>query len=219
MEVCARCGFGSGPGDGERAFVAGSGSFAAEVADWARALGWHVAGLVEMLDSSRVGSTLHGLPVVGLDSANGAPVALGIGGDRRQCWDLLAARGWRPLTLVHPSASLAADVRVGAGATIGPRAVVGAGTEIAEQAIISRGALIGHHALVGAYSTLNPGVNIGGNTSIGDGAFLGMGATVINGICIGDGAVVGAGALVLRDVEAGTRVQGSPARAFTPAAP
>ncbi len=215
MEVCARCGIGV-PGDGDIALVAGSGSFAAEVADWARALNWQLAGLVEMLDGSRVGSTRHGLPVVGLDSGGGAPVALGVGGDRRQSWGLLAASGWHPLTLVHPSAVLAADVGVGAGATIGPRAVVGAGTEIGEQAIISRGALVGHHVRVGAYSTLNPGVNIGGNTRIGEDAFIGMGATVINGIGVGDGATVGAGALVLHDVEAGTRVQGAPAQTFQP---
>jgi len=205
---------------GEVAFVAGSGSFAAEVADWAGAAALKVAGLVEMRDASRIGSTRYGFPVVGLKpDAGGGQVVLGLGGDRRASWDRLAAGGWNALALVHPSSSLASDVNVGAGATIGPRAVVGYGTEIAAQAIISRGALVGHHVRVGAYSTLNPGVNIGGNTTIGDDAFVGMGATVLNGVTVGDRAVIGAGALVLRDVEPGMRVQGVPAGPFEERSP
>jgi acetyltransferase-like isoleucine patch superfamily enzyme len=64
---------------------------------------------------------------------------------------------------------------------------------------------------------LNPGANVGGNTRIGDGAVLGMSATVVNGVEVGAGAVVAAGAVVVRPVEPQTRVQGVPARVFSPA--
>ena len=198
------------------AFIAGTGSFAAEVADWASAAGIEVLGLIELLDERRVGTTLHGFRVVALDPDRaGARAVIGAGGDRRALWRELAARGWSPRTVVHPTAALAASVELGPGALVGPRAVIGAATIVGEQTILSRGVLVGHHVEIAAFATLNPGVNVGGNTSIGDGAFLGIGATVVDGVRVGDGATVAAGAVVLRDVEVGARVQGIPARAVT----
>jgi sugar O-acyltransferase (sialic acid O-acetyltransferase NeuD family) len=196
--------------------VAGTGSFAAEISDWAAAAGIWVLGLIEMLDAQRVGGVQAGLPVVGLELPRpGACAVLGLGGDRRDEWNRLVAHGWTPMTVVHPSASLAADARIGAGVTIGPLAVVGAASVVGDQTIISRGVLVGHHVSVGAFATLNPGVNIGGNAAIGSGAFIGMGATVVNGVTIGERALIAAGALVLSDVDAATRVQGVPARAVS----
>jgi len=193
--------------------VAGTGSFAAEISDWTGAAGIKVLGLIEMLDDQRVGRVQHGFPVVGVElSRTGTLAVLGLGGDRREAWNRLAAHGWLPITVVHPAASLAADARIGAGITIGPRAVVGAASVLEDHAIISRGVLIGHHVRVGPFATVNPGVNIGGNATIGSDAFLGMGATVVNGVSVGERAVIAAGAVVLRDVDAATRVQGVPAK-------
>ena len=200
-------------------FIAGTGSFAVEIADWARAAGHRVVGLVELLDDSRIGTRRHGLDVSGAEAAPaGARVVLGSGGDRRAAWERLEAGGWRPCGLVHPTAVLAADATVEAGATIGPVAVLGASSLIGRHALVSRGALVGHHVDVGAFSVLSPGTNIGGNTTIGDDVLVGIGATVVNGCSIGAGAVIAAGAIVLRDVEPGTRVQGVPARPFAPSA-
>jgi len=194
-------------------YVAGTGSFAAELADWARAAGLEVEGLVELVDDARVGSTVHGLRVVGAGRAGRAAVVIGLGGDRRERWRRLEGGGWEAAApLVHPAASLAADVRLAPGAAVGPGAVIGSGSSLGEHALVSRGVLVGHHVSVGAFATLNPGVNVGGNTAIGEGAFLGIGAVVSNGRRVGPGAVVAAGAVVVGDVPDGARVQGVPAR-------
>jgi sugar O-acyltransferase (sialic acid O-acetyltransferase NeuD family) len=194
-------------------FVAGTGSFAAEISDWVTAAGLQVMGLIEMLADHTTAEERHGLPVVGLDPPQpGAAAILGLGGSRREAWERLAARGWAPVTVVHPAASIALDVRLGAGVTIGPLAVVGTASELGDHAIASRGTLIGHHAHIGAFVTVNPGANIGGNSVIGAEAFVGMGATVVNGVTVGDRALLAAGALVLGDVDADARVQGVPAR-------
>jgi maltose O-acetyltransferase len=48
--------------------------------------------------------------------------------------------------------------------------------------------------------------------SIGEDVWIGGGAILLPGVTVGDGAIVGAGAVVTRDVAAGARVVGSPAR-------
>jgi sugar O-acyltransferase (sialic acid O-acetyltransferase NeuD family) len=199
-----------------RLYVAGTGSFALEVAEYARASGREVAGLLELVDPSRIGETIHELPVVAPEAGTGEAV-LGLGGDRSELWSLLAEHGWRPASVVHPAALVSPSARLGEGCLIGPGAVVGAAAELGRQAMVARGALVGHHASIGEGAVLNPGANIGGNARLGNGAVLGMGAIVVNGIDVGAGAIVAAGAVVVRPVAPATRVQGVPARTFSPA--
>ena len=70
--------------------IAGTGSFAAEIAGWVAEAGIEVGGLIELQDRARVGSNVHGLPVVALDGPPPEGTAiLGLGGDRRRtggCW-------------------------------------------------------------------------------------------------------------------------------------
>lgn len=197
-------------------YVAGTGSFALEVIEYARASGLEVVGLIELVDPNRIGATVHGLPVVGPGTAPGEAV-VGLGGDRLELWSLLGERGWRAATIVHPTAHVSPSARLGAGCVVGPQAVVGAAAELGAHVIVARGALVGHHTQIGDGAVLNPGANVGGNARLGDGALLAMGAIVANGIQVGAGAVVAAGAVVVRPVAPATRVQGVPARTFTPA--
>jgi sugar O-acyltransferase (sialic acid O-acetyltransferase NeuD family) len=200
--------------------VAGTGSFALEVVEYAHAAGDRVSGLIELLDPSRVGTEVHGLPVRAPDDPCGrdARAVVGAGGDRLELWSRLAAYGWSPATVVHPGAQVSASARLGDGCVIAPGAVLGAASELGEHVLVGRGALVGHHTVLGAGVTLNPGANVAGNARVGPGAAIGMGALVANGLEVGAGAVVAAGAAVVRDVDAGIRVQGVPARPYDGAA-
>jgi UDP-perosamine 4-acetyltransferase len=196
-----------------RIFLAGTGSFASEVSDWARAAGLVVEGVIELQRRERVGQRFHGLEAIDLDDAPaGGRAMIAVGGDRRAVADALAAGGWRVTGLCHPRASLARDVALDPAATVGPMAVIGSKARIGPDTILNRGAMVGHHAEIQRGATLNPGVNIGGHAHIGAGSFLGMGCTVANGIRVGEEAVVAAGAVVVEDVADGVRVQGVPAR-------
>jgi sugar O-acyltransferase (sialic acid O-acetyltransferase NeuD family) len=197
-------------------YVAGTGSFALEVVEYARACGHEVIGLVELVDAGRVGGAAHELPVVGPESVTGTAV-LGLGGDRLALWSLLAEHGWSTATVVHPTAYVSPSAQLAEGCLVGPAAVIGAAGELGPHSLVARGALVGHHARIGAGAVLNPGANIGGNARLGEGAVLGMGAVVVNGVEVGAGAVVAAGAVVVRPVEPATRVQGVPARVFSSA--
>jgi sugar O-acyltransferase (sialic acid O-acetyltransferase NeuD family) len=195
--------------------IAGTGSFALEVVEYAVDAGWRVAGLIELMDPERVGTVIHGLPV--RDAADAGLGAIGAGGDRNAIWEPLAEAGWRAATVVHPTAHVSPSASLAPGCVIAPAAVVAAASALGAHVLIGRGALVGHHTRLADGVVLNPGANVAGHVAIGAGARIGMGAVVADHLSIGEDAVVAAGAVVVRDVPAGARVQGVPARAFEPA--
>ena len=177
-------------------YVAGTGSFALELVEYARDAGFAVRGLIELVDDGRVGGRIHDLEVVAVDGPARGAFVIGAGGDRQEHATRLEAAGWEPGTVVAPGV------------------VLGAASELGAHVLVGRGSLVGHHVSVAPAATLNPGSNVAGNVRIGARAVIGMGAVVANGLEVGAGAVVAAGAVVVRDVDAGARVQGVPARAF-----
>ncbi|UTS80125.1 sugar O-acetyltransferase [Phaeobacter piscinae] len=58
------------------------------------------------------------------------------------------------------------------------------------------------------------GLEVARPVTLGSDVWIGGGAIILPGVTIDDGAIVGAGAVVTRDVEAGVRVVGNPARAL-----
>lgn len=196
-------------------YLAGSGSFAAEIADWAGDAGWKVLGLIELLDLERVGGTTDGHLVVGLDPPpGGGRAVVAMGGSRSEHWALVEGHGWTAATVVHPTAHVSSRATLGPGCVVGPQAVIGSGTTIGAHTLASRGALVGHHCQIGAFASLMPGANLGGHARVGDDTVVGMGATIVNGGDVGERATVAAGAVVLGVVADGSRVQGVPAREF-----
>lgn len=198
-------------------YVAGTGSYAAEIVEFAQACGFEVPALIELINPERVGNTVHGLPVIAANELPfvGARATLATGSNRMETWALLAKNGWLAATVVHPSAYVSVSATIAAGCIVGPACVLGAQTTLAEHVLLGRGALVGHHVTVGAGAALNPGANIAGNVTIGAGAIVGMGAIVVNGLTVGERAIIAGGAVVVRDVADDTRVQGVRAREYT----
>jgi len=200
----------------EAVWIAGTRSFAAEVAGYAREAGLELAGLLEPSDRDRAKGRVHGLPVAWLEDAGAEAGALALvaTGDRRrrEVAARVEAAGFRSATLVHPAAHVPRSTEIGPGTIVGPGAVIGTDVRIGSQVVVGRGSLVGHHTQLADFATLGPGANVAGNSRVASDAFLGMGAVVRDHVTVGCGAVVAMGAVVVRDVEPGAEVRGLPAR-------
>ena len=197
-------------------YIAGTRTFAAEVADLAADAGFAVRGLLEPYDRTRTGP-IHELPVTWLEDAAPGLVVVGTGErDRRAIVERLTAAGFEFATLVHPRAHVSRTTSIGPGSVVSAGVVVGARTAIGSQVVLGRGALIGHHTEIGDFSTINPGANVAGNVVVGEDAFIGLGAVVRDHLAVGAAALVAAGAVVVGEVEPGAQVRGLPARVHDP---
>lgn len=133
-------------------------------------------------------------------------------GPRARLFDMALACGLRPLTVIHPSASVSRWARIGDGAQVLPRSVVNALAELGVGVIVNSGAVVEHDCQIGDHVHVATGAVLASTVRVGRRAHIGAGATIRQGIQIGEGAVVGAGAVVVKDVAAGQVVVGVPAR-------
>jgi sugar O-acyltransferase (sialic acid O-acetyltransferase NeuD family) len=193
------------------------------VLDIVRCEGRHeVTGFLDD-DASRHGAEIDGLPVMGgsdrfaalhADGVRGIAFALGSNRGRHALLERARAAGLEPISVVHPRATIAAGVHIGAGVWIAAGAIVNPGATIGDGAVINTGATIDHDCRIGDYANISPGCHLSGRTTIGRYAFLGTGAITLPDAVVGDDAIVGAGAVVLKSVPAGGTVAGVPARAL-----
>jgi sugar O-acyltransferase (sialic acid O-acetyltransferase NeuD family) len=179
-----------------------------------------VLGLLDH-DSTRWGQNMLGCPILGGDGelgiygATNFVVAVGSLGDtglRRRLWQRGMDAGLEPLAVIAPSATVSQWAQIGAGAQIMPGAIVNAGAQLGEGVILNSGALVEHDCVIGDFCHVASGATLAGAVVLESDVHIGAGAVVRQGIRIGIGALVGAAAGVVKDVPAGAKVAGVPAK-------
>jgi acetyltransferase EpsM len=210
-----------GATDRRRLVFVGGGEHALVVLDAAHLqTGWDVVGFIDPRPSPELqhrGIVWWGDDDAGTARLSNESVLLTVGGPasiavRRA----LAKRYSAPLrcewaTVIHPSATVAGDVAIGAGTAILAQAVVNPGARIGAHAIINTGVIVEHNVELGTNVQVGPGAVIGGGVTVGDDTFIGIGASLRDHIRIGTRAVVGMGSVVIDDVPDDTVVAGAPA--------
>ncbi len=165
-----------------------------------------------------------GVPVLGGDDLLPALAAqgfshfvVGVGSTadttaRANLFRAAVAAGLAPLAVLHPSAWISPSARLGEGCQVLARAVVNTGAVLSDHVLVNTAAVVEHDCEIGDHVHLASGALLCGGVRVGAGAHIGAGAVIRQGLRLGDGALVGAGAVVVRDVPAGARVAGVPAR-------
>ena len=101
---------------------------------------------------------------------------------------------------IHPAAQLAADVIIGAGASVGAYSRIAEGATVngavGESAVIGIGASVGAGAVVGNVSRIGAGASVGAGAVIGSRAIIEDGVQLEAGVTVGDRATVEAGSVI-----------------------
>lgn len=140
-------------------------------------------------------------------------VAIGrCGPDRMTILRLFQSNGVKTPAVIHPSACLSPNSRIGQGSQVLALALVAAEVVIGEACIVNHRASIDHECTLEEGVHVAPGATLCGRVHVGKNVFVGAGAVVLPRLRIGDHATIGAGAIVTRDVPAGATVVGNPAR-------
>lgn len=136
-----------------------------------------------------------------------------IGGDaRRLCIENLVGRGARFINLIHSSARIGSNVKLGEGNIIAAFSSLGADCRIGNYNMIQSYTVIGHDAEIGDFNRIDTHVTCVGGIKIKNETTVHTGAVINHKVTLCDRAKVGACSFVIRSVREGVTVLGVPAK-------
>ncbi len=182
---------------------------------------YEIVGYLDNKNLERKGESFGGATVLGGDEQLDDLIAKGIRNMivaiqnnkvRLRLAELAKTKGFKLVSAIHPSASVAESASIGAGSVVRAQSAIGPQSAIGENCIIGYGAMISHDCSLGRGVHVSSGVNLAGGTRIGECSWIGLGVTVIDPCKVGSHSIVGAGSLVTKDIPDDVVAYGSPAK-------
>lgn len=181
-----------------------------------------IMGITDLLPN-KVNDHINGISVLGKDdiilkySPDSILLVNAIGSvsspeKRKDIYNKFKNYGYSFMTVVHPSATIVNEVKLGEGVQIMASSIIQTGCVIGDNSIVNTGAIVDHDCVIGAHVHVAPGAVLSGGVEVAAMVHIGTGATIIQGIKIGEGSIVGAGAVVIKDIPSGKKVAGNPAK-------
>ena len=136
-----------------------------------------------------------------------------IGGEaRRKCIDSLVDKDAKFINLIHNSARIGTNVKLGIGNIIAAFTSLGADCIVGDYNMIQSYTVIGHDAVIGDYNRIDTHVTCVGGIRINNETTIHTGAVINHKVTIENNAKVGACSFVIRKVKEGDTVLGVPAK-------
>lgn len=134
------------------------------------------------------------------------------GASRRACMEEIIRRGGEFMELIHETARIYQNAKLGKGNFIGAFSVIGNDAVVGDYNMIQSYTVIGHDAHIGNWNRIDTHVTCVGGIVIEDEVNIHTGAVISHNVSVGTGAHVGALSFVIRKVKPGTTVCGNPAK-------
>ncbi len=123
----------------------------------------------------------------------------------------LLARGAAFETLIHPTARVGRNVRVGAGCVLCLHTNFTCDISLGDFVTVNCHSGCGHDARLGSWTTLSSYCDVTGHVQLGEGVFFASSVKTVPSSKVGDWASVGINSSVIMNVKAGASVFGNPA--------
>lgn len=134
------------------------------------------------------------------------------GAARRPCMEEIIGRGGEFMELIHQTARVYTNAKLGKGNFLGAYSVIGNDAVIGDYNMIQSYTVIGHDAKIGNWNRIDTHVTCVGGIVIEDEVNIHTSAVINHNVVVETGAHVGACSFVFRKVKAGTTVMGNPAK-------
>ena len=195
--------------------IVGAGGHAISVANVASSCGMRVVAYV---DDSKSGTEVLGIQVITkqqcIDTYCDENFVIAIGDNSVRELIYKEYKSELPNSkfpsLIHQSAVVGINSRIGNGTVIMPQANVGPNSIIGELCIVNTSSSIDHDCEMQSFSSIAPRVATGGGVNIGVRTAVSIGATIKHGISIGDDVVIGANSYVNKTIDNNIVAYGTP---------
>lgn len=134
------------------------------------------------------------------------------GAARRKCMEEIIDRGGIFCELIHKTARIGTNVKLGKGNFIGAFTTIGADAVVGDYNMIQSYTIIGHDARIGNWNRIDTHVTCVGGIVVEDDVNIHTSAVISHGVRVGNGAHVGACSFVIKKVPASATVFGNPAK-------
>ena len=131
---------------------------------------------------------------------------------KKLCIQKILDRGGDFLTLIHPTAQVSPDTKIGKGCMLSSYVGVGVETTIGDFCLIQSKATIGHDVIVGDFARIDCNVVLIAGVKVGKDVCVHTSSVVNHDVKLGDGSTVGAMSFVIKNVNPGQTVFGNPAK-------
>ncbi|WP_298771724.1 acetyltransferase [uncultured Fibrobacter sp.] len=205
----------------KKIYIVGAGGFGRELLWWIKDINkvaptWEIGGFLDdnlhaldeyECDYKVVGTIKDWQPKEDEEFA----LALGSSVLKRKIVEIMKTKGAKFASIIHPTAMLSEFAQYGEGFIMFPYSKLSANSTVGDFVTLLS-TPIGHDTIIGDYSVISGNCSVVRNVVIGKDVFLAAGVCIAQDIHIGDGAYLGLGSVVLKDVPAGAKVFGNPAR-------
>jgi len=136
-----------------------------------------------------------------------------MGGDmKKKCMSKIIDKQGDFINLIHKTARIGSNAKMGYGNIIGAYVSIGADVKIGDYNMIQSYTVIGHDAIIGNWNRIDTHVTCVGGVRIENEVTIHTSAVLNHKVVVEDKACVGACSFVIRKVNSGTTIIGNPAK-------